>query len=470
MTQQGVRWTADQVLALAPDAPSRKAGSKLGAAGPWSEAGSTGEGAVWGLCKGSGSKPYQTIVDIADVAGPAYKCSCPSRKFPCKHALGLLLVWAGTDGTVPDGGEPPAWAEEWLAARRKRADAKQGSAAAPAASADPEAARKRAEKRAERITAGATELEQRLSDLLRGGTASAEQMGYGLWEETAARMVDAQAPGLAARVRELGAIPSSGPGWPVRFLEECALLHLLDQGWLHRDRLPDGLAATVRSRVGLPAQAEGPPVRDRWVVLAQYDTADSRLTTRRIWLYGTESGRTALLLSYRAAGRAPALALPVGLALDAEVTGYTGTGQLRVELGEQFTAPAPTAQRPPGVRPEEAAARYGEALGDDPWLESWPVTLAEVIPTRAQDPRDARDARGTRDARETRDTGSWQLVDPATDSALPLAPSATSRPGLWRLIALSGGAPLTVFGECGHRGFTPLAAWPKDSGETVSLC
>ncbi|MEU5778264.1 SWIM zinc finger family protein [Streptomyces venezuelae] len=470
MTQQGVRWTADQVLALAPDAPSRKAGSKLGVAGPWSEAGSTGEGAVWGLCKGSGSKPYQTIVDIADVAGPAYKCSCPSRKFPCKHALGLLLVWAGADGTVPDGGEPPAWAEEWLAARRKRAHTKQGSAAAPAASADPEAARKRAEKRAERITAGATELEQRLSDLLRGGTASAEQMGYGLWEETAARMVDAQAPGLAARVRELGAIPSSGPGWPVRFLEECALLHLLDQGWLHRDRLPDGLAATVRSRVGLPAQAEGPPVRDRWVVLAQYDTADSRLTTRRIWLYGTESGRTALLLSYGAAGRAPALALPVGLALDAEVTGYTGAGQLRVELGEQFTAPAPTAQRPPGVRPEEAAARYGEALGDDPWLESWPVTLAEVIPTRAQDPRDARDARGTRDARETRDPGSWQLVDPVTDSALPLAPSATSRPGLWRLIALSGGAPLTVFGECGHRGFTPLAAWPKDSGETVSLC
>ena len=94
MTQQGVRWTADQVLALAPDAASRKAGSKLGAAGPWSETGSCDEGTVWGLCRGSGSKPYQTVVDLADAAGPAYKCSCPSRKFPCKHALGLLLLWA----------------------------------------------------------------------------------------------------------------------------------------------------------------------------------------------------------------------------------------------------------------------------------------------------------------------------------------------------------------------------------------
>ncbi|MEU7579563.1 SWIM zinc finger family protein [Streptomyces sp. NPDC041068] len=449
MTQQGVRWTADQVLALAPDAPSRKAGSKLGVAGPWSEAGSSDEGTVWGLCKGSGSKPYQTVVDIADTAGPAYKCSCPSRKFPCKHALGLLLVWAGADGTVPVG-EPPGWAEEWLASRRKKAEAKRSSAATPAAPADPEAARRRAEKRAERITAGATELEQRLSDLLRGGTAAAEQAGYGLWEETAARMVDAQAPGLAARVRELGAIPSSGSGWPVRLLEECALIHLLDQGWLHRDTLPDDLAATVRSRIGLPAQPEGPPLRDQWLVLAQYDTADSRLTTRRIWLYGTDSGRTALLLSYGAAGRAPALALPVGLALDAEVTGYPGAGQLRAALGEQFTAPAPTARRPPGVRPDEAAARYGEALRADPWLDSWPTTLSEVIPTR--------------------NTGIWQLVDATTELALPIAPHAASGPGLWRLVALSGGAPLTVFGECGHQGFTPLTAWPKGAGETVPLC
>lgn len=275
MTQQGVRWTADQVLALAPDAPSRKAGSKLGVAGPWSEAGSSGEGMVWGLCKGSGSKPYQTVVDVADAAGPAYKCSCPSRKFPCKHALGLLLLWAGADGSVPDAQTLPDWAEQWAEGRRKRAQTKRETDAAGGAAADPEAARRRAERRAERVTAGASELEQRLADLLRGGLASAEQAGYGMWEETAARMVDAQAPGLAARVRELGAIPASGPGWPMRLLEECALLHLLDRGWLRRDLLPAGLAATVRSRIGLPSSADGRPARDRWLVLAQYDTADS---------------------------------------------------------------------------------------------------------------------------------------------------------------------------------------------------
>ncbi|MFF8725447.1 SWIM zinc finger family protein [Streptomyces sp. NPDC015171] len=451
MTEQGVRRTVEQVLALAPDAASRKAGSRLGAAGPWSGTGS-GEGTVWGLCKGSGSRPYQTVVDLAGAAGPAYKCSCPSRKFPCKHALGLLLLWAGDDGSVPAAVQPPDWAGQWLADRRgraetKRARAEERSAAGPA---DPEAARQRAERRAERVTAGATELEQRLADLLRGGLASAEQAGYGLWDETAARMVDAQAPGLAARVRELGAVPASGAGWPARLLEECALLHLLDQGWLRRDRLPDALAATVRSRLGLPATPDGPPVRDHWLVLAQYDAVDPKLTTRRIWLHGAGSGLTRLLLSYGAAGRAPELSLPVGLAVEAELTAYPGAGQSRAALGERFAPPAPAAFRPPGVTTAEAAARYGEALREDPWLESVPVALDRVIPVP--------------------DGDGWQLADADTDTALPVTRAARSRSGLWRLVALSGGAPVTVFGECGHRGVTPLTAWPEGAGEAVPLC
>ncbi|MFD0025012.1 SWIM zinc finger family protein [Streptomyces sp. NPDC058382] len=440
------RWTVEQVLALAPDDTSRKAGNKLGSAGPWSDTGWDGRGAVWGLCKGSGSKPYRTVVDTT---GPAYKCSCPSRKFPCKHALGLLLLRA-SDGTAVRAADPPDWAEEWLRGRRRRAEAAEakespaedgGPAAGPA---DPVAARRRAERRAERIGGGVRELEQRLTDLVRGGLAAAEQSGYGLWEETAARMVDAQAPGLAGRVRELGAIPGSGPGWPVRLLEECALLHLLDTAWLGIDGLPLPLAATVRTRVGLTAPPAGPPVRDDWLVLAQYDTPEGKIVARRIWLYGRGSGRTALLLSFGAAGRSPGQALPVGVTLDAELTPYPGSGRLRAELGRQFGTPENAGAPPPGVTVTGAIAAYGRALGDDPWLDSWPVTLRDVIPVPSTD--------------------GWQLVDAAGDSALPVAPAALSRPALWKLVALSGGEPLTVFGECGHRGFDPLAAWPSVRG------
>ncbi|MFF2008166.1 SWIM zinc finger family protein [Streptomyces sp. NPDC058195] len=439
------RWTVEQVRALAPDDASRGAGSKLGAAGPWSGSGCDPSGAVWGLCEGGGRAPYRTV---ADTTGPAYTCSCPSRKSPCKHALGLLLLWASGESALPVG-EVPDWAGAWLTERRERAEGKadqRAAGGAPAAGpADPEAARRRAERRAERITGGAQELEERLADLLRGGLAAAGQPGYAFWEETAARMVDAQAPGLAARVRELGAVPASGPGWPVRLLEECAMLHLLDSAWLGVDRLPGPLAATVRTRVGLTVPAEGPPVRDAWLVLAQYDIPDGRIVTRRIWLYGRETGRTALLLSFGAAGRSPGLALPVGTTLDAGLTFHPGTGRLRAELEGPAGAAEPGGTPPPGGTVAEAVGVYGAALREDPWLDAWPVTLREVIPVPSGD--------------------GWQLRDAADGAALPLAPAALSRPGLWKLAALSGGLPVTVFGECGHRGFDPYAAWPAEGGD-----
>jgi hypothetical protein len=140
----------------------------------------------------------------------------------------------------------------------------------------------------------------------------------------------------------------------------------------------------------------------------------------------------------------------VGRVVDAEVSAYPAPGQHRVALGERFGDPEPTADRPPGADTARAAARYGEALRNDPWLESVPVTLARVVPVP--------------------DGDSWQLADAETDLAIPLSASAIARPGLWRLVALSGGAPVTVFGECGHRGFTPLTAWPDGPGAAVRLC
>src|SRR3954453_23342265 len=107
--------SAGIVEGLAPDAASVTAARKLARPGAWTEAGHD-EQAVWGLCKGSGARPYQTQVDLE---GPAYKCSCPSRKFPCKHALALLLRYAGCD--VP-ASEPPEWVREWRDERAARAE------------------------------------------------------------------------------------------------------------------------------------------------------------------------------------------------------------------------------------------------------------------------------------------------------------------------------------------------------------
>ena len=108
------RWLPEHQLALAPDAAAAAAARGMATPTRWSAVGAD-DIAVWGLCVGTGAEPYQTVVDRSELA---YRCSCPSRKLPCKHALGLLLLWA--HGHVPEGARPPH-AAQWLARRAERA-------------------------------------------------------------------------------------------------------------------------------------------------------------------------------------------------------------------------------------------------------------------------------------------------------------------------------------------------------------
>src|SRR3954447_16458808 len=113
--------TAEQVLALAPDSGSAAAGRKLAGTKDWRGLGRS-EAALWGECQGSAL--YQVRVDLADLT---VKCSCPSRKFPCKHGLGLLLLAATNPGALPVG-EPPEWLTSWLRQRAATAEKREAKA------------------------------------------------------------------------------------------------------------------------------------------------------------------------------------------------------------------------------------------------------------------------------------------------------------------------------------------------------
>lgn len=153
---------------MAPDVSSQKAARATLRKATWPAAGvvldPSGETkAVWGECKGSGAKPYLAAVDLTGAEGPAYKCSCPSRKFPCKHVLALLALWVQEKVEGREG--PPEWVDQWLSrrtARSKRSDA-------PAAPADPERAAASRRAREEAVGCGMDELSLWLYDQVETG-------------------------------------------------------------------------------------------------------------------------------------------------------------------------------------------------------------------------------------------------------------------------------------------------------------
>lgn len=423
-------------MALAPDVASHRAAARLAAGPRWSGTGAAGE-LIWGLCAGSGQHPYQVIVDIS---GPAYQCSCPSRKFPCKHALALLLSWAA--GAVPDVAAPADYAAAWIAARAARAERASARPRAGEPARDEQAAARRAEQRAERVAAGLAELDLWLRDQVRAGL-SVTSGGYRHAEQVAARMVDAQAGGVAAALRSLGGISGSGPGWPGRLLAAYARLHLLIRAFGQIGTLPPGLAAVVRAHIGYPVARQdvlaGPAVSDRWLVLGARDVLDGQVPARRILLRGAGTARFALLLVFDPMGRfaEPDAALRPGTALDADLHFYPGEPPLRALIGERRGSPepAPAPPRPGGIT--ALLADWAAALALDPWLTRWPA-LVSAIPVPGG--------------------SGWQLADPAG----PAVPLVTGDADCWPLLAISGGAPVTVAGEWSAAGLRPLTAWHGD--------
>ncbi|HEY5822075.1 MAG TPA: SWIM zinc finger family protein, partial [Propionibacteriaceae bacterium] len=390
-------WEREQVLALAPDAGSVSAALEQTRPGRWSDLGArpspgsgpstgSGSGAVWGSCRGSGQTPYRTVVELN--SPPAYSCTCPSRKIPCKHALALLLLWSA--GQVGEA-EAPAYAVEWLGKRAQRAAQQEGREARPPGElADPDAAVKRAAARAERVAGGLDELDQWLSDQLHGGLAGLERAGYSHFESIAARMIDAQAPGIAGLLR---ALPGefAGEGWPARVLDQLAALHLLSRAHRQLDQLDVELAATVRSRVGYPVAKDDvlarPGITDDWVALGMVDTVEYRLETRRVWLYGAASQRWAMLLSFAPPGGALDSSVVPGGRVRGAMHFYPGSGQVRGLVGERSsTAGAPVYPHP--ATHAEVQQQFAALLAADPWASRMPAAIsAAAVPPRRPDER-----------------------------------------------------------------------------------
>jgi hypothetical protein len=95
---------------------------------------------------------------------------------------------------------------------------------------------------------------------------------------------------------------------------------------------------------------------------------------------------------------------------------------------------------PAGGTLQDAAEEFAAALAADPWQDGWPVVIADAVPDRDGELADAEGRR---------------------------VPLLCEEGALWRLLAVSGGYPVTVFGEYTDAGLEPLTVWAE--GSVVAL-
>jgi len=395
-------WSIQQVQQLAPDAAAMQAAQSLAKPGKWGNLGRN-QRLLWGECQGSGANPYQVRVDLQDVA---YKCSCPSRKLPCKHTLGLLLLMI--NDAVQVSAALPDFVMEWSGNRAKRAETRPSKeATAP----DPEAQARRSEKRETRVLAGVEQLEVWLTDIIGQGLAAARTQPLSFWSQMAARQVDAQAPGLARRVRAPLAV------------EVRQLI-----GWTQDQ---DG----VRARAG---------IRDHWSVLGRRQSEDEQLRTQRTWLHGRESQRFALVLEF-AVGTQPLPATFVtGQCIDAELVYFEGVPELRVLEKVRHPTLQARIALPRVLDVTALQTEHAARLASNPWLERWPVMVAPMLPIMSG--------------------GQPYLQD---DTGRRIGLVAGFRHG-WNLLALAGGEPLAVFGEWDGETLDPITVHCRERWFTLA--
>ncbi|HEX8658378.1 MAG TPA: DUF5691 domain-containing protein [Hymenobacter sp.] len=462
-----ISYSEEQARAFVTDAGTLQRGQQLAQPTKWGNLGRT-DSTAWGECAGSGSKPYLTGIDLGE---PAFKCSCPSRVFPCKHGAGLLLLMARQPALFA-GATPPQWLEEWLAKRQQTQGKKVdkvvsavSAAAAKAAVTTPENQENEAADRSgatsattaaagpgsgvsaarlSRMAQGADDLETWLLDLVRNGLATLDQQSAKFWEGPTARLVDNQLPGLAAAVRELATLRHAHADWPARLLARLGELYWLVRAFQNREQLPPATRQEVLQQVGVALKKEelpgyAAPVTDEWWVLGQFTWDEDRLTARRSWLRGAATGRYALVLEFAFGNQAFATPLVPQGRYNGALLFYPGPLPLRAApVALTYAGSVLNKAAPPASRPSQLLSDYATALARQPWLREWPAAVAGVVPTRQPD-------------------GRWVLHHPE-DGALPLRFGDGDAP--WQLLAESGGHPLTLFGEWDGRAFRPLSSWP----------
>ncbi|MCR2802735.1 SWIM zinc finger family protein [Paenibacillus soyae] len=214
---------------------------------------------IFGECKGSGKEPYRCSVDFANPASPVFRCSCPSRQFPCKHILGLLYAYA--DGrTFQTAPIPPDLQEKRDKAEKREEKKKETAAGGSGSPAKRKTNKSALVKKAAAQLEGIEIAEKLIRHIAHSGLGSLDPKSLQLLEDQAKELGNYYIPGIQIAMKELLFPLRSDMGKEERYslaMEKMLTLHvLLKRGREHlgkRAENPDtplDLETTLEERIG----------------------------------------------------------------------------------------------------------------------------------------------------------------------------------------------------------------------------
>ncbi len=431
-------FTEDQILALAPDEASKKSGKDLANPSKWVSKGAN-EQVLWGEAQGSGSKPYQTQIDLQQIA---FKCSCPSRKFPCKHGLGLMLFYSRQqkDFTSRDA---PLWVTDWLSKRTEKEDKKVSREEKPV---DEAAQAKRQQARQQKISDGIAELRLWLKDIIRNGILNIPDKGFGYFENMAKRMVDAQAPGLANMIRGAGDCNFYSEGWQSAFMDQLAAIYLVIEGYTNKAHLNEPAQQDIKTWIGFTQSQEELKVQagitDTWLVLSKQSIEVDTITTERNWLYGTQSNKYALVLQFIVSGQGGQLTFTPGMFVQAELAFYPSIAPLRAIVKTQ-TATNSVAHFTVFQNWQQVTETETQLCAEMPVRNERPFIIQQLIPVQFNN--------------------QWWLQD----EDKKMMQLKNEHKSIWKLLALSGGEAMNMAVIGKEDKYEPVGVWYKNEYKTL---
>lgn len=404
-------WTTEQILSLAPDIGIVKSARVLANPAKWDGLRIVGDIAE-GQFVMSKRDPFRAEVNLQTLQ---FGCTCKNKKFPCNHAIALLLMInnASADFARSDGNE---------AIRPKSTPPL------------PIASNQIDHKRHASLLRGLAQLQQWLEDTVRSGLATLPSLSRDDWAAVAGKLVDHHAPALAKEVRQWQSLVTSSADWADEVLSGFGRIYLLSQALKHVPVSAGPLWNDLHAAVGwsLSPSDTDALVDDRWLIVGTTFEQSGRRKVVHAWLYGLASGRTAVIARTTNKPREDAHTLISGTILDGTLRLFASQTPLHAMVEDERSLMQPSGIR---FRPnslDSIAASYAERLALNPWCGPVPVLL--------------------RSASLSLDSDIWLLTD-AEGVQVPI--SAESNLG-WHLKSTEGAA---MFGLWDGTTLTPLSLW-----------